>query len=115
MAHAAAHIKKARVEMEQQQLPDLKALEKARERRKRSRERAERRRKVRGNKKNSFDPCHPAIVKGRVSLCFCAMSTTAAIDMFMHAQAVKGLPCLPPSLSSPLPNFITYHAVFVLC
>ncbi|KAL6490428.1 hypothetical protein MHYP_G00007730 [Metynnis hypsauchen] len=46
MAHAAAHIKKARVEMEQQQLPDLKALEKARERRKRSRERAERRRKL---------------------------------------------------------------------
>ncbi|XP_037391160.1 ankyrin-2b isoform X7 [Pygocentrus nattereri] len=49
MAHAAAHIKKARVEMEQQQLPDLKALEKARERRKRSRERAERRRKSDSN------------------------------------------------------------------
>ncbi|RVE60132.1 hypothetical protein OJAV_G00177850 [Oryzias javanicus] len=44
MAHAAAHIKKARSEMEQP--PDLKALEKARERRRRSRERAERRRKV---------------------------------------------------------------------
>ncbi|XP_049339003.1 ankyrin-2b isoform X21 [Astyanax mexicanus] len=49
MAHAAAHIKKARVEMEQQQLPDLKALEKARERRRRSRERAERRRKSDSN------------------------------------------------------------------
>lgn len=44
MAHAAASIKKARVEMEQ--APDLKALEKAREKRRRSRERAERRRKV---------------------------------------------------------------------
>lgn len=44
MAHAAAHIKKARSEMDQP--PDLKALEKARERRRRSRERAERKRKV---------------------------------------------------------------------
>ncbi|KAI3376650.1 hypothetical protein L3Q82_017081 [Scortum barcoo] len=43
MAHAAAHIKKARSEMDQP--PDLKALEKARERRRRSRERAERKRK----------------------------------------------------------------------
>ncbi|XP_076829658.1 ankyrin-2b isoform X6 [Brachyhypopomus gauderio] len=49
MAHAASHIKKARVEMEQAQLPDLKALEKARERRRRSRERAERRRKSDSN------------------------------------------------------------------
>ncbi|XP_036072561.1 ankyrin-2b isoform X4 [Oryzias melastigma] len=47
MAHAAAHIKKARSEMEQP--PDLKALEKARERRRRSRERAERRRKSDSN------------------------------------------------------------------
>ncbi|KAK5848710.1 hypothetical protein PBY51_006302 [Eleginops maclovinus] len=46
MAHAAAHIKKARSEMDQP--PDLKALEKARERRRRSRERAERKRKVQG-------------------------------------------------------------------
>lgn len=46
MAHAAAHIKKARSEMDQP--PDLKALEKARERRRRSRERAERKRKVSG-------------------------------------------------------------------
>lgn len=46
MAHAAAHIKKARSEMDQP--PDLKALEKAKERRKRSRERAERKRKVPG-------------------------------------------------------------------
>lgn len=46
MAHAAAHIKKARSEMDQP--PDLKALEKARERRRRSRERAERKRKVLG-------------------------------------------------------------------
>ena len=46
MAHAAAHIKKARSEMDQP--PDLKALEKARERRRRSRERAERKRKVPG-------------------------------------------------------------------
>lgn len=44
MAHAAAHIKKARLEMDQP--PDLKALEKARERKRRSRERAERKRKV---------------------------------------------------------------------
>ncbi len=44
MAHAAASIKKARVEMEQ--APDLKALEKAREKRRRSRERAERKCKV---------------------------------------------------------------------
>ncbi|XP_066536652.1 ankyrin-2b isoform X11 [Hoplias malabaricus] len=48
MAHAAAQLKKARVEMEQQ-MPDLKALEKARERRRRSRERAERRRKSDSN------------------------------------------------------------------
>nr|XP_021333180.1 ankyrin-2 isoform X32 [Danio rerio] len=47
MAHAAASIKKARVEMEQ--APDLKALEKAREKRRRSRERAERRRKSDSN------------------------------------------------------------------
>ncbi|XP_068455705.1 ankyrin-2b isoform X11 [Clinocottus analis] len=47
MAHAAAHIKKARSEMDQP--PDLKALEKARERRKRSRERAERKRKSDSN------------------------------------------------------------------
>lgn len=46
MAHAAAHIKKARSEMDQP--ADLKALEKARERRRRSRERAERKRKVPG-------------------------------------------------------------------
>ncbi|KAJ8390293.1 hypothetical protein AAFF_G00108620 [Aldrovandia affinis] len=44
MAHAAAHIKKARGEIEPP--PDLKALEKARERRRRSRERAERKRKL---------------------------------------------------------------------
>lgn len=43
MAHAAAHLKKAR---ELEQLPELKALAKARERRKRHRERAERKRKV---------------------------------------------------------------------
>ncbi|KAM7377645.1 hypothetical protein PAMA_014109 [Pampus argenteus] len=49
MAHAAAHIKKARSEMDQ---PDLKALEKAKERRRRSRERAERKRKA-GGCKNS--------------------------------------------------------------
>ncbi|XP_031441404.1 uncharacterized protein LOC105907238 [Clupea harengus] len=47
MAHAAAHIKKARVVMEQE--PDTKALEKARERRRRSRERAERKRKSDSN------------------------------------------------------------------
>ncbi|XP_074555179.1 ankyrin-2b isoform X8 [Halichoeres trimaculatus] len=47
MAHAAAHIKKARSEMDQP--PDLKALEKARERRRRSRERAERKRKSDSN------------------------------------------------------------------
>lgn len=46
MAHAAAHIKKARSEMDQP--PDLKALEKAREKRRRSKERAERKRKVLG-------------------------------------------------------------------
>ncbi|XP_029110332.1 ankyrin-2-like [Scleropages formosus] len=49
MAHAAAHIKKARVEMEQQAAPEVKALEKAHERRRRSRERAERRRKSDSN------------------------------------------------------------------
>uniref|UniRef100_A0AAV2KM25 Uncharacterized protein n=1 Tax=Knipowitschia caucasica TaxID=637954 RepID=A0AAV2KM25_KNICA len=43
MAHAAAHIKKARLELEPS--PDAKALEKARERRRKSRERAERKRK----------------------------------------------------------------------
>ncbi|XP_030017713.1 ankyrin-2b isoform X4 [Sphaeramia orbicularis] len=47
MAHAAAHIKKARSEMDQP--PDLKALEKARERKRRSRERAERKRKSDSN------------------------------------------------------------------
>ncbi|XP_031648063.1 ankyrin-2 isoform X8 [Oncorhynchus kisutch] len=49
MAHAAAHIKKARVELVEQQGPDLKALEKARQRRIRSRERAERKRKSDSN------------------------------------------------------------------
>lgn len=44
MAHAAASIKKARMEMEQAH--DLKVLEKAREKRRRSHERAERRCKV---------------------------------------------------------------------
>ncbi|XP_061525504.1 ankyrin-2-like isoform X3 [Phycodurus eques] len=43
MAHAAAHIKKARSEMDPP--ADLKALEKAKERRRRSREQAERKRK----------------------------------------------------------------------
>lgn len=43
MAHAAAHLKKAR---ELEQPPEIKALAKARERRKRHRERAERKRKV---------------------------------------------------------------------
>ncbi|XP_078132358.1 ankyrin-2b [Sander vitreus] len=47
MAHAAAHIKKARSEMDPP--PDLKALEKAKERRRRSRERAERKRKSDSN------------------------------------------------------------------
>lgn len=55
MAHAAAHIKKARSEMEQP--PDLKALEKARERRRRSRERAERRRKVPHYPSTPSHPC----------------------------------------------------------
>ncbi|XP_031688370.1 ankyrin-2 isoform X3 [Oncorhynchus kisutch] len=49
MAHAAAHIKKSRVELVEQQGPDLKALEKARQRRIRSRERAERKRKSDSN------------------------------------------------------------------
>lgn len=57
MAHAAAHLKKAR---ELEQPPELKALAKARERRKRHRERAERKRKVPTLKKivlnsDSFD------------------------------------------------------------
>jgi len=43
MAHAAAHLKKAR---ELEQPPEIKALAKAREKRRRHRERAERRRKV---------------------------------------------------------------------
>ncbi|KAM9832807.1 uncharacterized protein ACBT44_006587 isoform 1-T1 [Syngnathus typhle] len=47
MAHAAAHIKKARSEMDPP--ADLKALEKAKERRRRSREQAERRRKSDSN------------------------------------------------------------------
>ncbi|XP_028831291.1 ankyrin-2 isoform X4 [Denticeps clupeoides] len=46
MAHAAAHLKKAR---ELEQLTELKALEKARERRKRHKEKAERRRKSDSN------------------------------------------------------------------
>lgn len=57
MAHAAAHIKKARSEMDQP--PDLKALEKARERRRRSRERAERKRKVPGQTHGNHPPIHP--------------------------------------------------------
>lgn len=60
MAHAAAHIKKARSEMDQP--PDLKALEKARERRRRSRERAERKRKVPGKCSGITPPTpHPPI------------------------------------------------------
>ncbi|XP_077357452.1 ankyrin-2b isoform X15 [Festucalex cinctus] len=47
MAHAAAHIKKARSEMDPP--ADLKALEKAKERRRRSREQAERKRKSDSN------------------------------------------------------------------
>lgn len=43
MAHAAAHLKKAR---ELEQHPDYRALQKAREKRRRQRERAERKRQV---------------------------------------------------------------------
>lgn len=43
MAHAAAHLKKAR---ELEQHPEYRALQKARERRRRQRERAERKRQV---------------------------------------------------------------------
>lgn len=43
MAHAAAHLKKAR---ELEQHPEYRALQKARERRRRQRERAERRQQV---------------------------------------------------------------------
>lgn len=43
MAHAAAHLKKAR---ELEQHPEYQALQKARERRRRQRERAERKRQV---------------------------------------------------------------------
>lgn len=43
MAHAAAHLKKAR---ELEQNPEYRALQKARERRRRQRERAERKRLV---------------------------------------------------------------------
>lgn len=71
MAHAASHIKKARSEMDQP--PDLKALEKARERRKRSRERAERKRKVEADSRDHPrltlhpTPSHPSTLIIRLS------------------------------------------------
>lgn len=65
MAHAAAHIKKARSEMDQP--PDLKALEKAKERRRRSRERAERKRKVPGR---LAETTHPVSVRSVFSVHF---------------------------------------------
>lgn len=49
MAHAAAHLKKAR---ELEQCSEYKALQKARERRRRQRERAERKRLVRSRSCN---------------------------------------------------------------
>lgn len=88
MAHAAAHIKKARSEMDQP--PDLKALEKARERRRRSRERAERKRKVPADSLESPTYSFPLCVTNE---CFHAIP----------------LPVIPPphhhqSVTSPLPN-----------
>lgn len=69
MAHAAAHIKKARSEMDQP--PDLKALEKARERRRRSRERAERKRKVerRGPRRRGVLSWHPISLSPTIMPC----------------------------------------------
>lgn len=52
MAHAAAHLKKAR---ELEQSSEYKALQKARERRRRQRERAERKRLVRSRSCNDSE------------------------------------------------------------
>ncbi|KAI4808474.1 hypothetical protein KUCAC02_000533 [Chaenocephalus aceratus] len=104
MAHAASHIKKARSEMDQP--PDLKALEKARERRKRSRERAERKRKVEADSRitpdSPFIPlpvihrpsssdcpftmqtCSSESVKDREELS-CSWSQTVLISAFISA------------------------------
>ncbi|KAK5876257.1 hypothetical protein CesoFtcFv8_027245 [Champsocephalus esox] len=79
MAHAASHIKKARSEMDQP--PDLKALEKARERRKRSRERAERKRKVEADSRitpdSPFIPL-PVIHRPSSSDCLFTMQTCSS-------------------------------------
>ncbi|KAF1380307.1 hypothetical protein PFLUV_G00162250 [Perca fluviatilis] len=77
MAHAAAHIKKARSEMDPP--PDLKALEKAKERRRRSRERAERKRK---------SSLHLIIIK--VSLHLCQMEKTLSESIIKECGRVCG-------------------------
>ncbi|XP_052005124.1 LOW QUALITY PROTEIN: ankyrin-2b [Xyrauchen texanus] len=90
MAHAAASIKKARVEMEQG--PDLKALEKAREKRRRSRERAERRRKsdsntsfLRAARAGNIDKVLE-LLKGGVDICTCNQNGLNAL----HLAAKEG-------------------------
>ncbi|XP_051523161.1 ankyrin-2-like [Myxocyprinus asiaticus] len=90
MAHAAASIKKARVEMEQ--APDLKMLEKAREKRRRSRERAERRRKsdsntsfLRAARAGNIDKVLE-FLKGGVDICTCNQNGLNAL----HLAAKEG-------------------------
>ncbi|KAK1797468.1 hypothetical protein P4O66_008327 [Electrophorus voltai] len=102
MAHAASHIKKARVEMEQVQVPDLKALEKARERRRRSRERAERRRKVRGR-------CRPFLPMPYPRLRLCAILALTG------ASSPKTPPSpAPPSHHPPSLQFISHISLYTL-
>ncbi|XP_060730199.1 ankyrin-2b isoform X6 [Tachysurus vachellii] len=89
MAHAAAHLKKARLEMDQ---PDTKALEKARERRRRSRERAERKRKsdsntsfLRAARAGNIDKVLEYL-KGGVDICTCNQNGLNAL----HLAAKEG-------------------------
>ncbi|XP_056586420.1 ankyrin-2b isoform X3 [Triplophysa dalaica] len=98
MAHAAASIKKARVEMEQ--APDLKALEKAREKRRRSRERAERRRKsdsntsfLRAARAGNIDKVLE-FLKGGVDICTSNQNGLNALHLAAkegHLDLVQGL------------------------
>ena len=100
MAHAAAHIKKARVVMEQE--PDTKALEKARERRRRSRERAERKRKVRRR---------GGTVPRRGVACGIA---TAPVHPSIHPSSPSMLSSLSSSSSSSSTTLHKHTALFYL-
>ena len=94
MAHAASHIKKARLELAEQNAPDQKALEKAKERRRRSRERAERKRKV--HRDPCATRCDIIIIIGIPLTCFLLRSPshTALFSVISHLENREDLRCI---------------------